>query len=118
MSSKFPPFDETLQALESSIDMEFGVENRFIGETLGRILAVDVCAKENNPTHETASMDGYAIRFVDQQLGTLNISDFVPAGTEANATVHKGECVKTFTGSVMSEGSDTLIPIENVEVEG
>jgi molybdopterin molybdotransferase len=27
-------------------------------------------------------------------------------------------CIKTFTGSLMPEGSDTLIPIENVEVEG
>jgi molybdopterin molybdotransferase len=118
MSSKFPPFDETLKALEASIDMEFGVENRFIGDTLGRILAVDVTAKEDNPTHATASMDGYAIRFGDQQLGHLCISDYVPAGEETHKLVTKGKCVKTFTGTLMSEGSDTLIPIENVEVEG
>jgi len=115
--SQFPPFDETLKALEQSITTEFGIENIFIGDALGRYLAVDVTSFENNPTHATSSMDGYAIRFSDQQLGALRISDFVPAGTETHGVVEKGECVKTFTGTVMSEGSDTLIPIENVDVK-
>ena len=117
MSSQFPPFDETLKALENSIKTEFGIENIFIGDALGRFLAVDIIALEDNPTHETSSMDGYAIRFVDQELGSLRLSDFVPAGSETHGVVQKGECVKTFTGSLMSEGSDTLIPIENVEVK-
>lgn len=116
MSSKFPPFDETLKALENSIKTEMGIEHIFIGDALGRILAVDIVAKEDNPTHATASMDGYAIRCVDQQLGSLFISDFIPAGSETHSVVHEGECVKTFTGTLMSEGSDTLVPIENVDV--
>jgi len=117
MSKTFLPFDETLQALENSITTQMGMEHSFIGDALGRFLATDIVAMENNPTHATASMDGYAIRFEDQQLGKLTISDYVPAGEEAHKVVTKGQCVKTFTGTLMSEGSDTLIPIENVEVE-
>ncbi len=117
MSHTFPPFDETLKALENSIKTEMGIEHIFIGDALGRFLAVDVVALEDNPTHATSSMDGYAIRFSDQQLGALFISDFIPAGSETHGVVNKGECVKTFTGTLMSEGSDTLIPIENVEVK-
>lgn len=115
--SQFPPFDETLKALENAIKTEFGIENIFIGDALGRFLAIDIIAQENNPTHKTSSMDGYAIRCVDQQLGSLRLSDFVPAGSETHGVVKKGECIKTFTGSLMSEGSDTLIPIENVELK-
>lgn len=115
--SSFPPFDETLKALESSIVGHFGVENIFIGDALGRILACDIIALENNPTHETSSMDGYAIRFDDQSLGVLTLSDFIPAGSETHGVVKQGECIKTFTGSLMSKGSDTLIPIENVRVQ-
>ena len=115
--SSFPPFDDTLNALEASITHEFGTENLFITEALGRILAQDIVALENNPTHETSSMDGYAIRFCDQPLGALKLSDFIPAGSETHGIVQEGECVKTFTGSLMSKGSDTLIPIENVEVK-
>ncbi|AFL69578.1 molybdopterin molybdotransferase MoeA [Sulfurospirillum barnesii] len=118
MSKTFLPFDETLQALENSITTEMGMEHIFIGDALGRFLATDIVAMENNPTHATASMDGYAIAFSDQQQGTLHVNAFVPAGSEATGMVTQGECVKTFTGSLMSEGSDTLIPIENVEVEG
>lgn len=118
MSQNFPPFDETLRALEASISTQFGVENLFVGEALGRFLAVDIVAVENNPTHETASMDGYAIAFSDQQLGKLHVNAFVPAGSETTGVVAQGQCVKTFTGTLMSEGTDTLIPIENVEVEG
>ncbi|ACZ13162.1 molybdopterin molybdotransferase MoeA [Sulfurospirillum deleyianum] len=118
MSQNFPPFDETLRALEASICTQFGVENLFVGEALGRFLAVDIVAVENNPTHETASMDGYAIAFSDQDLGKLHVNAFVPAGSETTGVVAQGQCVKTFTGTLMSEGTDTLIPIENVEVEG
>lgn len=118
MSQNFPPFDETLRALEASINTQFGVENLFVGEALGRFLAVDIVAVENNPTHETASMDGYAIAFSDQALGKLHVNAFVPAGSETTGVVAQGQCVKTFTGTLMSEGTDTLIPIENVEVEG
>lgn len=114
----FAPFDEALKALKDSITTTMGVENRFIGDALGRYLAVDVLAPFNNPTHETSSMDGYAIRFDDQTLGDLQISDFLAAGSFKEGVVEQGCCIKTFTGSLMSKGSDTLIPIENVEIVG
>jgi molybdopterin molybdotransferase len=114
---KFAQFDETLKALEQSVDGYFGTENIFLTSSLGRILAVDVVATCNNPEFETSSMDGYAIRFCDQTLGKLTISDFLAAGSYKQGVVQEGTCIKTFTGSLMSEGSDTLIPIENVEVQ-
>ncbi len=115
---KFEKFEDTLEALKESIDMEYPVENLFLIDALDRILAIDIVAKENNPIFETASMDGYAIRAEDQELGELKIIDFLPAGSYKGNLVIKGTCVKTFTGSLMSEGSDTLLPIENVEVSG
>ena len=115
---KFERFENTQEALKKSIDMELPSENLFLIDALGRILATDIVAKQNNPMFETASMDGYAIRAEDQGLGELKIIDFLPAGSYKGNLVTKGVCVKTFTGSLMSEGSDTLIPIENVEVVG
>ncbi len=115
---KFEKFENTIKALEKSIDLEYPRENLFLTDALDRILAEDIVAKENNPLFETASMDGYAIRAEDQELGELKIIDFLPAGSYKGNLVTKGTCVKTFTGSLMSEGSDTLLPIENVEVNG
>ncbi len=117
MKLKF--FDDTIADLKNSmLNIEKPVENVFLSDTIDRILAVDVIAKENSPLHVTSSMDGYAIKFADQEKGILKLKAHVPAGTDINESVEEGTCIKTFTGSLMSEGSDTLIPIENVEVNG
>jgi len=115
---KFKKYEDTLEALKNSADFSLGKEKVFLSDTLGRILARDIIAKENNPKFETSAMDGYAIRAQDQDVGMLKIIDYLPAGSYKGNLVVEGTCVKTFTGSLMSEGSDSLIPIENVEVQG
>lgn len=94
------------------------VQNVVISESLGRILAEDIVAKYNDPQFETASMDGYAIKYNDQEKGYITILGDNPAGNNETRVVESGECIKTFTGSKMPEGSDTLIQIENVSVDG
>lgn len=116
---KFKDFDATLEDLYASLaDVQMSVENVFLSAALGRFLAKDITAHENSPALETSSMDGYAIRFCDQEKGVLQIADKVPAGTDVSTKVSEGICIKTFTGSLMSEGADTLIPIEHVKVLG
>ncbi len=115
---KFKKFEDTLKALENSINTTFVKEKVFLTNGLERILAEDIIAKTDNPEYATSAMDGYAIRADDQELGELKIIDYLPAGSYKGSLVTKGTCVKTFTGSLMSEGSDSLIPIENVEVQG
>ena len=46
----------------------------------------------------------------------MKITDKNPAGFVVETEVISGTCIKTFTGSLMPKRSDTLIPIENVEV--
>ncbi|MCK9374056.1 MAG: molybdopterin molybdotransferase MoeA [Sulfuricurvum sp.] len=89
-----------------------------ITASLGRILAEDIIADEDYPTHPTSAMDGYAILHSDlNELGTLEIFGDNPAGADEIGHVESGVCIKTFTGSLMPRGADTLIPIENVRVE-
>lgn len=115
----FKDFDETLEDLYKALEnIERTKKNVFITDALGSILAMDIVANENSPAYLTSGMDGYAIRFCDQEKGVLKIADRLPAGTDVSTIVREGTCVKTFTGSLMSEGSDTLIPIENVTVKG
>lgn len=110
------PFEETIKALQKSFTTRAKKEYVNLMEAHGRILASDIKAEDNSPKAPTSDMDGYAIRFEDQELEELKIISYVPAGTDTSLHVNKQECIKTFTGSLMSEGSDTLIPIENVEV--
>jgi len=91
-------------------------QNLPLSQSLGRILAEDIVAKYNDPQFPTASMDGYAIKYEDQDLDELRILGDNPAGKNEIRAIEKGECIKTFTGSKMPQGADTLIQIENVTV--
>jgi len=93
------------------------VENVPLSASLGRILACDIVAKHNDPQFPTASMDGYAVKHADLEASPIKILGFNPAGSDETRVLQAGECIKTFTGSKMPEGSDTLIQIENVTVE-
>ncbi|MDD3008470.1 MAG: molybdopterin molybdotransferase MoeA [Arcobacter sp.] len=88
----------------------------FITQALGKILAKDVIANHNSPEFPTSAMDGYAIRYEDLKSDFLEIIAKNPAGYVVESEVSLNKCIKTFTGSLMPKGSDTLIPIENVEV--
>jgi molybdopterin molybdotransferase len=92
-------------------------ENLFLSDALGRILFEDIIADESSPAFETAAMDGYAIIGQDQGLMRLEILGDNPAGTDETRIVTSGYCIKTFTGSMMPQGADTLIQIENVTVD-
>lgn len=89
-----------------------------LAQTIGFVLAEDIIALENSPSKPTAAMDGYALRHEDMTIGKLTIDGINPAGSDIALAVESGKCIKTFTGSLMPRGSDTLIPIENVEVHG
>jgi len=88
----------------------------FLMEALGKTLAENIISKENSPKYPTSSMDGYAIRYEDQELNkTIKVIDKNPAGSVVDSEVSSGTAIKTFTGSLIPKGSDTLIPIEKVE---
>ena len=88
----------------------------FIIDAIGYILASDIVADHNSPSFPTSGMDGYAFKFEDIENRTLKIIDKNPAGFVVNTEISDNTCIKTFTGSLMPKNSDTLIPIENVEV--
>jgi len=114
----FITYEESIKNLKKSFEDITLTEKVFLSDAQGRVLATDIVADHNSPEFPTAAMDGYAIKFDDQSLGRIAITGAVPAGTYNDKEIVGGQCVKTFTGSLMSAGTDTLIPIENVKVEG
>ncbi|KYJ86906.1 molybdopterin molybdotransferase MoeA [Sulfurovum riftiae] len=111
-------FDESIEILKQIKIDNYKTKKLYIMDALGYILAEDVVADHNSPEFPTAAMDGYAINYEDMPLGRLKIASINPAGSALTDAVLGGTCIKTFTGSLMPEGADTLIPIENVEVDG
>ncbi|QFR42572.1 molybdopterin molybdenumtransferase MoeA [Sulfurimonas sp. CVO] len=92
-------------------------ENVPLSCSLGRVLAEDIVAEHSDPQFPTASMDGYAVMHSDLDGRSITILGDNPAGSYEQRTINSGECIKTFTGSKMPGGADTLIQIENVTVE-
>ena len=88
-----------------------------LSNAIGRVLAQDIVAEFNDPQFPTASMDGYAVRHEDLEKKELIVLGDNPAGHDETRVLSEGESIKTFTGSMMPEGSDTLIQIENVTYE-
>lgn len=109
---------ETSQNMLDLVDINSSrSENVALTASLDRILADDIVAQFNEPRFPTASMDGYAVQHADLETGRINIIGYNPAGNDETRVLKSGECIKTFTGSKMPEGADTLIQIENVTVE-
>ena len=48
-----------------------------LSEALGRVLAEDVVARFNDPQFPTASMDGYAVKYEDLELGELKFWEII-----------------------------------------
>jgi molybdopterin molybdotransferase len=117
MDKKFITYKQSLQILNSIQVSPKITKNIFISDTLGKIIAQDIIANTNSPAFETSAMDGYAIKYEDLDLPKIKILKDNPAGSVVEDEVLSGTCIKTFTGSLMPKGSDTLIPIENVTVE-
>ncbi len=115
---EFITYEESIKNLKDSFTTTKPKKKVFLSDALGKILATDIVADYNSPEFPTSAMDGYAIKFDDQVLGRLKIVGDLPAGKFSADEIVGGNCIKTFTGSLMSEGTDTLIPIENVEVDG
>ena len=114
----FMHFDESMQIIEDQKITHYKTKKLYLMESLGYVLAEDIIADHNSPAFPTSAMDGYAFKHEDIALGRLRIASINPAGSELKEEVLGGTCIKTFTGSLMPKGADTLIPIENVAVEG
>ncbi|WP_456432503.1 molybdopterin molybdotransferase MoeA [Nitratifractor sp.] len=113
----FLHFDESMRILKSQTIGRRKTLRLPLECARGYVLAEDIVAPADNPAAPTSGMDGYAVRHEDLALGRLAIAGINPAGNAELQPLRPGEAIKTFTGSLMPPGSDTLIPIENVTVE-
>lgn len=111
-------FDDSIELIQNIEVNHYKTKKLYLCDALGYILAEDIVSDHNSPEYPTSAMDGYALRYEDMALDRLHISSINPAGSDLSDSVTQGQCIKTFTGSLMPKGSDTLIPIENVTVEG
>ncbi len=113
------PVPDALETLRQRIDPIAKAETVSLDASLGRILAADAIAKRSTPPHDNAAVDGYAVAHAaltsegDQVLKLLD--GRAAAGAPFIENVAIGTAVRTLTGAVMPDGTDSVVMQEDVE---
>ncbi len=92
-----------------------------LGDALQRILAEDVVSPVDVPGHANSAMDGYALRGAElPETGTrrFRVAGAALAGTPFEGAVGEGAAVRIMTGGVMPQGTDTVVMLEQTELDG
>lgn len=83
----------------------------------GRVLALDIKARRDQPPFPASAMDGYAVRFADVATvpARLKVVGAAPAGHGFAGKIKSGQAVRIFTGAPVPKGADTVVIQENTE---
>ncbi len=113
-------FNKAQSLLNAQKIKPLGTERVFLYDSLGRILATDICAPTDMPTAPLSNMDGYAIHSSFRDSKTFKILGKNPAGNTKTPSLplNKPCAIQTFTGAKIPENADTLIPIEHTIIQG
>lgn len=91
-----------------------------LAQACGRVLANDVRSDRDVPPFRNSAMDGYAVRAADtssadQTKVRLRVLEVIGAGKVPTQVVTPGTAVQIMTGSVMPEGADAVVKVEDTE---
>ncbi len=106
---------EALKILKKS-NIQISSETIKIINSINRICSTNVYSKNNYPSENNSSLDGFAINF-NNTKGISNkkfkIVGSISAGSKPYRKIlKKNEAVEIMTGGVMPKGSNSIIPIE------
>ncbi|WP_323118582.1 molybdopterin molybdotransferase MoeA [Burkholderia alba] len=93
-------------------------------DALGRVLADDVASPLDVPAYDNSAMDGYAFDGVlltaraESDPLALTVAGQALAGHPFDGAVPAGGCVRIMTGALLPAGTDTVIPLERIALDG
>lgn len=114
------PVDRARQLILSLVEPVPGCERVFVRQALDRVLAADVIAPLDVPSHDNSAMDGYAVRHADLAASgetSLKLAGTAFAGHPFAGAVGQGEAVRIMTGAVVPDGADTIVIQEVARLE-
>jgi molybdopterin molybdotransferase len=90
-------------------------------EASGRILAGPIIAEIDLPSFDNSSVDGFAVCFEDvvsasrENPITLRVVGDIPAGTNVEIKLKRGESMRIMTGAPMPSGADSVVMVEDTD---
>ena len=112
----------SFEEAKSILKTEFGklkleTEQVDLVDSVGRILAEDIYSDINLPPFDNSAMDGIAIHFAPG-IREWKIVGEISAGKFKDIRIDENTAVSIMTGARLSNGCDTVIPIEDIEIDG
>jgi len=98
----------------------FPIETIPLQKAVGRVLRENIISDRDQPPFNKCLMDGIVVNFEAWQKGqrTFNVEAVIPAGTQPKPLKSTSSCARIMTGAVIPKGSDTVIPFEQIHLEG
>lgn len=106
-------FDEALQIVLDTTK-RLSTERIDLSAAANRILAEDITSDIDMPPFNKSAMDGYSCRRRDL-ANELTIIENIPAGRVPKKKLGPNQCARIMTGSMVPEGADCVIMIEQTE---
>jgi len=120
--SKLTLLDDALKKIQGYITPA-SLEEVETSKALNRVLAIDIISKLAIPPFDRAAMDGYAVKAEDtfgaspSNPKVINRIGTVEIGEQTDLVLMSGEAVRISTGAAIPQGSDSVIKIEDTNIE-
>lgn len=100
------------------------LEECFLAESLNRVLAQKIIAKEDWPLAPRSCMDGYALKAEDTfgasetNPAYVNLVGEIKIDSQPTLAIESGQCVSIVTGGILPQGADSVLMVEHSELMG
>ena len=114
-------YDKAVEILQTTPVCSLPSQKIIFTQAHNRYLAQDIFASKNVPPVPTSSMDGYAIASADIETlrnEGLCIQATNNAGIKQEFHLESKHTIRTYTGSRMPNGADTMILREDISLNG
>jgi len=96
------------------------IESIPLPSAVGRVLREDLINDRDQPPFNKTLMDGIAISYETWGRGnrTFGIEAIIAPGIAPKSLNNPANCVRIMTGAVIPKGCDSVIPVEQIFIEG
>jgi molybdenum cofactor synthesis domain-containing protein len=94
-----------------------GIERVPLEDAYDRVLAAEIVAREDHPSHRRSTMDGFAIASADGAVPRRIVGE-VLMGFPPPRAIGAGEALRVPTGGALPDGADAVVPQEDVTLAG
>ena len=123
---KITESDDAIDIIQNLFAKYYSPESEEIpvADAYGRVLFCDVLSQMDFPPFDKALKDGFAVKAEDtfgandEIPNSLEVIDFLEAGSTTEKIVENGKTIEISTGAAMPQGADAVVMVEYCDKKG